>query len=160
MAEDENRINTGGGTYAEGDVDTNGGDFTGRDKTVGGDEIKMSGNFEGAIVNVKATLTGVTQQINALPQAGEVEKAKLQRLVAQLEELLAQMPADKQEETEAVAELTQSLVNEAAQEKPNQTMVRINGEGLKEAARNLAGITPTVLEIATKIVAVVTAMTA
>jgi hypothetical protein len=39
-------------------------------------------------------------------------------------------------------------------------MVRIRGEGLQEAAHNLATVTPAVPEVATKIVALITAIAA
>ena len=170
MAEDENRIDTGGGAFADGDVNTGGGEFTGRDKSIGGDEVhgdshvgdtvNMSGNFAGAIVNVKATLTDVTQQIQQIPRAEEREKAKLTRLVARLRDAVAQVPPEKQEEAEAVARLTQNLVEAASNENPNQTMMQISGEGLQAAARKLAPTVPTVPEITAKIVALVTALTA
>jgi hypothetical protein len=47
------------------------------------------------------------------------------------------------------------MVEQASAEKPNKTMLQITGEGLKKAAENIADVLPTVLEIATKIVAVI-----
>lgn len=54
-------INTGGGVYAGGDVATSGGDFTGRDKTVYGDEVggaktvgggELSAAFRAETINI------------------------------------------------------------------------------------------------------------
>jgi hypothetical protein len=58
-----------------------------------------------------------------------------------------------------VAETAQSLVQQAAAQKPNRTMLHISGEGLKQAAQNLADVMPTVLVIASQIVASITKLT-
>jgi hypothetical protein len=97
----------------------------------------------------------VTQSIGAIPQADDSTKAKLEELVAQLNEALQQVPPEKAEDAEAVAEMTKSLIDTASAEKPNKTMIQITGEGLKQAAKNIAGVMPTVLSIATQIVTTV-----
>jgi hypothetical protein len=148
----DTRVDTGGGAYIGGGVNVSGGDFVGRDKVVHGDNINMSGDFRGANVNVKSTLTNVTQTIGALPGADPAAKAKLETLIRQLNDALQQVPPDKGEDAEAVAELAQQLVEKANKEKPNRTMVQVTGEGLKQAAQNLADVMPTVLTIATQIV--------
>jgi len=133
------------------------GDYVGGDKVEGdkvtGDTFNMSGDFRGAILNIKSTLTNVTQTIGALPNADEAAKANLQQLVNQLDEELKQVPADKAEEAEAVAQMTKTLVETANSEKPNKMMLQITGEGLKKAAENLAAIVPNVVKIAGAIVA-------
>ena len=148
--------NLGGGTV-EGSVVTGtvsaGGDFVGRDK------ISQSGDFRGAIVNVASHLQQVRQSIGAIPHADEASKAELAQLVQQLQEALAQVPADKQEEAEAVAIATKDLVEKAQAEKPNRASIQISGEGLKKAAENLAGVMPTVLTIAGQIVTAIVRFT-
>lgn len=165
---DAEQVDGGKHSSTAGDVHTGGGDFIGRDKNVGGDEIHgdrytgdkitFSGNFEGAIVNVKSTLTGVSQQISTIPQADDVTKAKLTRLVSRLEEALTEVPTEKREEAAAIAQLTRNLVAATAAERPNKTMIQINGAGLQQAARHLAPSTPDLLALATEIVATVTAI--
>jgi len=115
----------------------------------------MSGDFRSANVTIKSTLTNVTQTIGALPQADASSKAELEKLIEELNDALQQVPDDKAEEAEAVAQSAEMLVEKAAEEKPNSTMIKITGEGLKQAAKNLADVTPTVLSIATQIVATV-----
>lgn len=109
--------------------------------------------FVGAIINVKSTLTNVSQNIGALEDVNQSAKEDLQQLIEQLSEALQQAPEDKAEEAEAVAKSAELLVQTATEEKPNKTMVQISGEGLKQAAKNIAGVMPQVLAIATKIVA-------
>jgi hypothetical protein len=123
-----------------------GGDFVGRDK------ITQSGDFRGAIVTVGSQLQQVQQSIGAIPHADESAKQELSQLIQQLQEALAQTPADKQEEAEAVVVAAAELVEKAKVAKPNKTSIQISGEGLKKAAQNLASIMPTVLTIAGQIV--------
>ncbi len=68
-----------------------------------GDTFHMTGDFRGAILNIKSTLTNVTQTIGALPDAEPSLKEELQQLIAQLQEALEGAPPDKAQEAEAVA---------------------------------------------------------
>jgi hypothetical protein len=138
-------VNTGGGDYAERNVDKRKGNF------VSGDQFNMSGNFSGAILNIKSTLESVTQSISAAPHGDEATKTQLQELIAQLSTALQQVPADQAADAEAVAETAKAAVEHATKEKPNKTMIQISADGLKQAAQNLAAVLPTVLPIATKI---------
>lgn len=119
-----------------------------------GDTFNMSGNFTGAIVNIKSTLTNVNQQINTSTVESSIQQ-DLNRLVNELSQALEKIPSDKGEEAEAVAKSAEALINAATEEKPNKTMVEISGEGLKKAAENIADVMPIVLTIAAQIVAAV-----
>jgi hypothetical protein len=125
-----------------------------------GDTFDMSGDFRGAYLNIKSTLTNVTQTISALPHTDPSIKAELEKLVKELNDALQQVPADKAEDAEAVAQSAELLVEKATEEEPNKTTVQITGEGLKKAAQNLADVMPTVLTIATQIVATVSRLVA
>lgn len=124
-------------------------------QTSTGDTYNFSGNFSGAILNVNSKLENATQTIHALPRADEATKAKLEQLVAQLQEQLQQLPPEKEEDAEAVAELTETLIDTANKEKPNKQLLQITGDGLKQAAKNLAAIAPDVAKIAGTIVATI-----
>ncbi len=121
-------VNTGGGDYAEGNIDK-----------------------RGAITNIRSKLDNVTQSIGAAPQGDAATKAQLQQLLAQLSAELQRVPAGQMGEAEAVAETAKAAVEQATREQPNKTMVQISGEGLKQAAQNLAAVLPTVLPLATQI---------
>jgi predicted transcriptional regulator len=116
-----------------------------------GDIYHLTGNFQKAIVNVSSTLQNATQTISGLDDTNPSIKAELEKLVKELNDALQQVPPDKVEDAEAVAQSTKALVEIATQEKPNRTMIEITGDGLKKAARNLAHVIPTVLNIATQI---------
>jgi hypothetical protein len=138
-------VNTGGGDYAEGSIDKRRGSF------VSGDQFNMSGNFSGAILNIKSTLTNVSQSIGTAAQGDAATKAQLQQLIEQLSAELQKTPADKAAEAEAVAETAKAAVEQATRAQPNKTLVQISAEGLKQAAQNLAAVLPAVLPIATQI---------
>jgi hypothetical protein len=138
-------VNTGGGDYAEGNIDKRKGNF------VSGDQFNMSGNFSGAILNIKSTLSNVSQSIGAAAHGDDATKAELQALIAQLSAALEQVPAEQTADAEAVVETAKAAVEQATKEQPNRTMVQISAEGLKQAAQNLAAVLPTVLPLATRI---------
>jgi hypothetical protein len=119
------------------------------------DTFNMSGDFRGAILNIKSTLRNVTQTVNTLPGADESAKAELARLIEQLNEALQKVPSEKAEDAEAVADSAKALVEAANKAKPNKATLQITADGLKKAAENIAVVTPAVVGIATQIVAAV-----
>jgi len=123
------------------------------------DRFNMSGDFRGAIINIKSTLTNVQQSIGDLRTNDETARKELETLIGQLSEALQKVPAEHQEQAQAVAETAKVLVDTAKAEKPNKTMLQISGEGLKQAAQNLAGVMPTVLSIASQIVVTIAKLT-
>lgn len=123
------------------------------------DRFDMSGDFRGAIINIKSTLTNVQQSIGDIRTDNETARKELETLIGQLSEALQKVPAEQQEQAQAVAETAKVLVDTAKAEKPNKTMLQISGEGLKQAAQNLAGVMPTVLTIASQIVMTIAKLT-
>ena len=116
------------------------------------DRFNMSGDFRGAMINIKSTLTNVQQSIGDIHSGDETTRQELETLIGQLSEALQNVPAERQEQAQAVAETAKMLVDTAKAEKPNKTMLQISGEGLKQAAQNLADVLPTVVNIAGRIV--------
>jgi len=119
------------------------------------DQFNMSGDFRGAIVNIRSTLTNVQQHVNEIRTEDVVARQELAQLIAQLSDVLQQVPESRQEQAEAVAQTAKVLVDTAKSEKPNKTLLQISGEGLKQAAQNLADVLPAVVAIATQIVATI-----
>jgi hypothetical protein len=120
-----------------------------------GDQFNLTGDFRGAIVNLKSTLKNVRQTAGQIPGADDDTRKQLQDLIAELSSQLEQAPAEKKDAVEAVAETARALVEQAKSEKPNKTLLQISGEGLKQAAKNIADVLPTVTSIAVQIVAAV-----
>lgn len=117
-----------------------------------GDQFNMSGDFRGAILNIKSTLNNVSQSVGAMPHGDEQLKAELQRLIAELSAALEKAPPEQAETAQEVAQSAELLVKTAGEEKPSKTLLKISGESLRQAAQNLAAVMPLVLPIATQIV--------
>ena len=115
------------------------------------DRYNMSGDFRGAIINIKSTLTNVQQSVGDIRTDDQNARKELEKLIGQLSEALQKVPEESQEQAQAVAETAKVLVDTAKAEKPNKTMVQITGEGLKQAAQNLAEVMPVVVTIAGQI---------
>lgn len=123
------------------------------------DRFNMSGDFRGAIINIKSTLTNVQQSVGDIRTSDESSRKELETLIGQLSEVLQKVPAEHQEQAQAVAETAKVLVDTAKAEKPNKTMLQISGEGLKQAAQTLGEVMPTVLTIASQIVMTIAKLT-
>lgn len=121
-----------------------------------GDTFNLSGNFQGANVNVKSTLQNVAQTINALPAAGEAQKTELQQLLVHLNNLLQQAPADQATVAEEISQSTSILVEEGSKDQPNKMIVKLLGSGLQSTAKSLALALPPVATIIDQIVTAVT----
>jgi len=123
------------------------------------DRFNLSGDFRGSIINIKSTLTDVQQSVGEIRSADETARKELETLIKQLSEALQKVPTQSQEQAQAVAETAKVLVDTAKAEKPNKTMLQISGEGLKQAAQNLAEVMPVVVGIAGQIVLTVAKLT-
>jgi hypothetical protein len=123
------------------------------------DRFNMSGDFRGAMINIKSTLTNVQQSIGDIHSGDESARKELETLIGQLSEALQKVPEGHEEQAEAVAETAKVLVDTAKAERPNKTMLQISGEGLKQAAQNLAEVMPAVFTIAGQIVMTITKLT-
>lgn len=146
------KVDTRGGDYAEGSIDKRKGNF------VSGDQFTMSGNFSGAILNIKSTLTNVSQSIGAAPHGDAATKAQLQALIEQLSTELQKVPAEKAEDAEQAAKRAENAVAEATKATPDKDDVAYSLSRLKKAAENIAQVLPTVLPIATQIASVLRGM--
>ena len=118
-----------------------------------GDQFNLSGDFRGAILNIKSTLTNVQQSVSKMQTDDVKTRQELEQLIAQLSVVLQRVPEDRQEQAEAAADTAKILVEAATADKPKKTLIQITGEGLKQAAQNLADVLPDILTIAAKITA-------
>jgi hypothetical protein len=120
-----------------------------------GDTFTMSGDFRGAVLNIKSTLTNVQQHVGAIQVANQAPRDELIKLIAQLNVALQTAPPHRSEQAEAVAEMAKALIDAATGDRPNRAMVRISGQGLEQAAADLADGQADVPVLATQIVATV-----
>lgn len=118
---------------------------------VQGDKITV-GNISGSQGLAIGRNASATVTINQMPPVDDPTKQELEKLITSLNTALAKIPADRAEDAEAVAAMAQDLMEKAAAEKPNKAILKITGEGLKQAAQNIADIVPDVVKIAGAIV--------
>ena len=123
------------------------------------DRYNMSGDFRGAMINIKSTLTNLQHSVGDIRTDDQNARQELEKLIGQLSEALEKIPEESQEHAQAVAETAKALVDTAKIEKPNKTMLQITSEGLKQAAQNLAEVMPVVVTIASQIVMTVAKLT-
>jgi hypothetical protein len=102
-------------------------------------------------VNVKARLEHVTQTVNAAPAITDVQKQEFSALIEELKQALASAPTTKPDDTQRVVQAAEIVAAEVSREKPNKSFLAITAEGLKEAAKAVGDIAPTVLSVAAKI---------
>jgi hypothetical protein len=116
-----------------------------------GDNITIR-EVSGSNINVHARLQGVIQSIGTLSKGDQGTKEELTQLVAQLTDVLTQVPAENAEEAKKIADRVDMAVKEAGEDKPDEEKMEFSLESLKKAAANIAGVLPAVLPIATQIV--------
>ena len=112
----------------------------------------MSGNFQGAVLNIESQLTNVTQSIMAAPLGGE-QRADLNSLAAALEAELQRVPAERAREAEAVAGRLAKVT--AAVAEGDGELADIGGRALERAADALGDVRPGLPAAARQITAAV-----
>ena len=128
-------------------------------RTKSGQTKNISGDFRGGIVNIDSPSTIIQYNMSGNLTDDETARKDLEKLIQQLNDALQKVPEKNQEHAEAVAETAKALMDTANAEKPNKTMLQITGEGLKQAAQNLADVMPAVVTIASQIILTVTKLT-
>jgi hypothetical protein len=102
-------------------------------------------------VNIKARLDRVRQVVTNAPAVPDREKEQLTALFEQLQQALAPVSEQQPEDSQRVLQAAEMVSAEIAKQKPSKSFLTITAEGLKEAAKAVAAIAPTVLDVATKI---------
>ena len=108
------------------------GDYIKGDKPMSHDQsIHIGGN----VINsqVGQTLTNCTNTVQQ--QAPGERKDLLEQLVKQVQQLIAALPVDKQNEAPQVAENLEMLVKQATSPKPNRKWYSVSKDGLLEASQ-------------------------
>ena len=114
--------------------------------TVG--DISGQGIAVGKNISIKVTLGNIKG-------LDEIHKNQIESLIQNLNEALSQVPKSKVDEATVVAKTAQTLIEVAAEQKPNKPMLEITGDALKQAAKNIADVAPSVLQIASQIVSMI-----
>src|SRR5574341_176831 len=126
-----------------------------KSEVVIGDKVEMSGDFRGGIINFKSHLENAAQTIEAISFVEESNKVELLKLIQELKSVLAELPEEKAVDAEKVSSRVAALARESSGVNPDKEMMRMTGESLKRAAKNIADIIPSVVPIATQIITAV-----
>lgn len=102
-------------------------------------------------VNVLSSLDQVTQSVQTAPSVSEKNKKELTTLIKQLKIHLAHVPASHVEHAEIVSEKAKAIGEELSRQKPREMMLRIEGNGLVEAAQGLAEVMPMAVSVVRQI---------
>jgi internalin A len=143
--------------YVGGDVNTDGGDFTGHDKSISAGErgVVVGGNVSGDLV------TGEKSQL-ILDSYNKIASAEippeLKETLQQLTDAVSVMNQELPEEQAAeAAEDLGKLVDEAVKPRPNKKWYSVSIEGLIKAAENLGKVGEPVIKLAGKILSLLAA---
>lgn len=121
-------------------------------QTGGGNNVTFLAPVSNTNLNIDAILNNVTQTIDVSSSMSPGTKEELQGLVEELAQQLKKVEKSHPEETEAIGEAAQSVINAATKDKPNRTTIKVSADGLKEAASTIAVAAPLALQAAQKIV--------
>ncbi len=135
------KINTGGGDYVRGNKT--------KKKT------EFSGDFRGAIVNVDSHLQNVQQTINNIPHGQQAEREELLAAVEALKAELERAPDQMAQEAQLVVSRVDKLLAEIEDSDPDPVLVKSKGERLLQAAGRISNVVTDALQLARKIVGLV-----
>jgi len=134
--------------YIAGGVNTGGGDFTGRDKSIsaGDSSVVVGGNMSGNLIS------GNYNKINSAEIAPELKETLLQ-LAEAVNAMIEKLPAEQASE---VAEDFGKLADEAVKSKPNRKWYSVSIDGLIKAAENLDKLGTPVINLSQKVLSLLT----
>ena len=113
------------------------------------DKIQVS-NVVGP-VNIKAQLDRVTQIVKNAAAMPDDKRNQLAELIDELQEALKTAAEKRPEDSERVVRTAELVATEVAKEKPDKGFLNITVEGLKQAAKAVEDIAPTVISVAAKV---------
>ena len=102
-------------------------------------------------VNVLSSLDGVVQTVKNSPSLSSDSKEKLASLLEELKASLADAPATHAEDAAVVSEQAQAIADELSRSSPRAPALKVKASGLVEAAKAMATVVPTAIDIARKI---------
>jgi len=123
------------------------------DLSMSRDEIHIS--HVSGVVNVKSQLDHVSQVVDNSTSLTDARKSELNTLLSELRQALEPVAQEHPEDADRVLKSTELVVSEATKEKPSRGFLTVTTEGLKEAAKAVYEIAPTVLAVVQKLVAFV-----
>lgn len=107
------------------------------------------GNISGSNVNIGLKLDQINQKIHTISSLPDEDKTELTRKIEELKAELEKLQSTNPKEAQAVAKHLDRVVDDLAEDQPDQESVKISLDGLKHAASNLIKVSPSVYSLAT-----------
>ena len=136
--------------------------------TIGGDaKVRSDTKHVGDRINTRAVNSNikVKSELSQVDQTASraaygAQQQELSRLLEQLNSVLGQVPATHRDGAEAVANQAQALVQAAARQEPNKSLLQVTAEGLRAAAKMVTDVAPSIGGIVSAIVSIVGGLSA
>jgi len=121
-----------------------------------GDAIAISAS--NANVGIKSSLDRALKTVSSWSAADDASRRRLQELLGELSDALACVPPEKHEDAQRVAKQAEALLEVAKGRKPDKTVYQLAVQGLKQAAKSVGSVAPTVLGIIEGVIGIVQAL--
>jgi len=121
------------------------------------DKIEVS-NVVGP-VNIRSQLERVTQVVKNAPAMPDAKRQEFADIISQLQAALTPAAEQRPADAERVARTAELVASELAKDKPDKGFLSITVDGLKQAAKTVEDIAPSVLGVAARIAAFVAGVT-
>jgi hypothetical protein len=108
-----------------------------------------------ANVVIQSTLNNSVLTAGSLQSGNDIDRNKLKELLEQLQAELPKTLFEKEEKAKALATQTKLLVDEAAHENPNKSLLQTFGDGIKGTAGFLKDTVPAVATISSQIIGLI-----
>lgn len=106
-------------------------------------------------VNIKSRLDHVTQSVSTAASLKDADRETLSKLIAEMRDALATASDKRPEDADRVAAGLETVASELGKAKLNRSFLNISLEGLKQAAKAVEDIAPSVLAVAGRLAAFV-----
>lgn len=107
------------------------------------------GNISGSNVNIGLRLEQINQKVDGITSIPEVDKNELSNRIEQLKSELEKLQDTNPKEAQTLTKHLDRVVEDLAEDQPDEASIKVSVEGLKLAAKNLITIAPSVYTLAT-----------
>lgn len=127
-------------------------DMPGSSSSSGSVQNISIGSISSSNVNIGLKLDQINQKIHTISSLPDEDKTELTEKLEELKAELEKLQNTNPKEAQAVAKQLDRVVDDLAEDQPDQESVKISLEGLKHAASNLIAISPMVFSLATNFI--------
>jgi hypothetical protein len=115
--------------------------------------ISISNSRKVSLGDIKHTVSCANKSQSCL-----IDQEMLNSLFQDLNNELRKLPADREQDADAIATIANELSEKSSKKSPNPKLVRISAEGLVDAANAVGDLAPKILDISGKIARLVSVL--